>query len=127
MAEMPAGYSELLTATAHQVHRAVLVRDALEVEQDVDDIFLHAFNAGVFVQHAFDLHFGDRGAGHGRKQHTPQGIAERHTITTLKRADNKFAIVSSFSFTLDLRHNHVCDTRHGSPLPLLENRLRPAM
>jgi hypothetical protein len=32
--------------------------DTLEVEKDVDDIFLHAINGGVLVEHAVDADFG---------------------------------------------------------------------
>jgi hypothetical protein len=51
------------------VARVHLESDLLEVQQDVDHVFLHAFDRGVLMQHAFDLHFGDRRARHGRQQH----------------------------------------------------------
>jgi hypothetical protein len=53
-----------------------------------------------------------------REQYTAQCIAERHTIPSLKGADYKFAIIPSLSLALDFRHNHIRDTRHGSPLPV---------
>jgi broad specificity phosphatase PhoE len=39
-------------------------RNLLQVQQDVDDVFLHALDARVLVQHALDLGLGDRTAGH---------------------------------------------------------------
>ena len=41
-------------------------RDELEIEQDVDDVFLHALDARVLVQYALDLGLDDRGARHRR-------------------------------------------------------------
>jgi hypothetical protein len=33
--------------------------DALEVQQQLDDVFLHALKRGEFVHRAVDLHFGN--------------------------------------------------------------------
>jgi hypothetical protein len=38
-------------------------RDILEVQQDFDDVLLHALDGGVLVQHAVDLDFGDGAPG----------------------------------------------------------------
>ena len=62
--------------------------DLLEVQEDIDDIFLHTLDARVLVQHAFDLRFGDRGARHRRQQNTTQCIAESVAETTFKRFDD---------------------------------------
>ena len=40
----------------------------LQIQKDFDDVFLHAFDAGVFVKHAVNLGFANRAAGHGRQQ-----------------------------------------------------------
>ena len=40
------------------------------------------------MQHAFDLHFGDRGARHGRQQHAPQRVAQRVAEATLEGFDH---------------------------------------
>src|SRR5690606_37117430 len=39
----------------------------LEVEQNVDDVLLNAFDARVLVEYPVDLRFGDRTARHGGK------------------------------------------------------------
>ena len=61
--------------------------DALEVQQDVDDILLHTFHRAVFVQHVVDLHFRDRAAGHRRQQNASQRIAQRVAKATLERLE----------------------------------------
>jgi hypothetical protein len=38
------------------------MRDFLDVEHDVGDVFTHARNGRELVQHAVDLHAGDRRA-----------------------------------------------------------------
>ena len=63
-------------------------RDLLEIEQHVDDVFLHALDARVLVQHALNLGFGDRRTGHRGEQHATQGIAERGFGHTLERLDD---------------------------------------
>ncbi len=63
-------------------------RDQLQVQQHVDDVFLHAFYAGVLVQHTVDLHLGDRRTGHRREQHAPQRVAERVAEAALERFDD---------------------------------------
>ncbi len=63
-------------------------RDLLEVEQDVDDIFLHTLDARVLMQHAVDLDFRDRTAGHGGKQYATQRVAERVAEAPLERLDH---------------------------------------
>jgi hypothetical protein len=60
----------------------------LQVQQDVDDIFLHALDGGVFVQYAFDLNLGNRGSRQGRQQHPAQGIAQRMTESPFERFDH---------------------------------------
>jgi hypothetical protein len=55
--------------------RVHLDRDALQVQEDVDDVLLNAFNARVLVEHAFDLGLDHGSAGHGREQHAPQRVA----------------------------------------------------
>ena len=74
------------------VTRVEAERDELEVEQDVDDVFLHAFDAGVFVEHPVDFDFGDRTARHRRQQHAPQRVAERMAEATLERFDDDLGV-----------------------------------
>ena len=51
--------------------------EALEVQQDLGHVLLHAFDGRVLVEHTLDLHFGDRATGHGGKKHAAQRIAQR--------------------------------------------------
>ena len=48
----------LASFSMHVVAVVQLQHDALQVEQDVDDVFLHAVERRVLVQHAGDLDFG---------------------------------------------------------------------
>ena len=59
-----------------------------EIEQDIDDILLHALDGRVLMQHAFDGHFRDCRSRQGRQQHAAQGIAQRVTETAFKRFDH---------------------------------------
>ncbi len=63
-------------------------RDRLEIQQDVDDVFLHALDGGVFVQHAFDLDLGDGCARQRGQQHAPQRVAQGVTKTPFERFDH---------------------------------------
>ena len=45
-------------------------RDGLEIQQNLDDVFLHALKARVLVQYRVDVGLDNRGTGHARKQHT---------------------------------------------------------
>ena len=58
---------------------------ALEVQQDIGDIFLHALNGGVFMQHAFNFSLDHGRARHGRQQHTPERVAERMAKAAIQR------------------------------------------
>ena len=62
--------------------------DQLEVEQDIDDILLHPFDAGVFVQYAVDLCFRYRATRHGGQKNAAQGITQGMPETPLERFDH---------------------------------------
>jgi len=70
-----------------------LEHNALEVQQNVDHIFLHAIDGGVLVQHASNRDFRDGIADHGGQQHTTQGIAQGVTIAALERLQRDFGTV----------------------------------
>src|SRR5690606_1934636 len=57
----------------------------LEVQQDLDDIFLDAFNGAVLMQNAIDFRLYHGTTGHGREQNAPQRIAQGMTEATLQR------------------------------------------
>jgi hypothetical protein len=63
-------------------------RDLLEVQQHVHDVFLHALDRGVLVQHAVDLDLGDRRPGQRRQQHATKRVAERVAEAPLERFDD---------------------------------------
>src|SRR5690606_21084517 len=49
---------------------------ALQVQQNVDDVFAHAGDGGVLVHNTRNLHLGRGIAGHGRQQDAAQRIAQ---------------------------------------------------
>src|SRR5436190_5486567 len=91
----------LRQAQLRAVARVHLEGDLLEVQQDVDDVFLDAFDGGVLMEHAFDFNFGDRRARHGRQQHATQGIAQRVAKATLERFDDDARLAGGRRLHLD--------------------------
>ena len=81
--------------------RVHLDRDALQVQQDVDDVLLHALDARVLVQHAVDLGLDDGSAGHRRQQHAPQRVAERVAEAALERLHRDARAVGAERLNLD--------------------------
>jgi ABC-type Mn2+/Zn2+ transport system ATPase subunit len=69
----------------HVVAVVQLEHDALEVQQDVDHVLLHAVEGGVLVQHAGDLDFRGRVAGHRRQEHAAQRVTQRVPVAALER------------------------------------------
>ena len=68
-----------LVATVH------VDRQPFQVEQDLNDIFLDAFDCAVLMQNAIDFGLYHGAAGHGREQNATQRIAQGMTETTLQR------------------------------------------
>ena len=62
-----------------------LQRDLLQVEDDVGRVLDHAGNRRELVQHAVDLHRGDRRALNRGQQHAAQRVADRRAETALER------------------------------------------
>jgi hypothetical protein len=62
-----------------------LQHDTLQVEQKIDDVFLHTVQRRVLMQHAADLDFCWCSSGHRRQENTPQRIAERMAVAALER------------------------------------------
>ena len=75
--------------------------DRFQVQQHIDDVFLHALDAGVFVQHAVDLDFGDGGSRHRRQQYAPQRIAERVAESALEGLDYHARLARGHRLHLD--------------------------
>ena len=60
-------------------------RNLFQVEQDIDDVFLHALYGGVLMQHAIDLGIDNGRARHRREQDATQCVAKRVAKTALQR------------------------------------------
>src|SRR5690606_36463304 len=86
--------------------------DVLEVEQDLEHVFLQAFDGAVFVQHAVDLDIGDGEARDRGQQHAPQRIAERVAVAALQRLDHDLRAVAGEA--LDLRATRAQDLVGGN-------------
>ncbi len=59
--------------------------DFLDVQHDVGDVLANAADRGEFMQHAVDLHGGDRGTPKRRQQHAAKRISKRQAEATLER------------------------------------------
>ena len=92
----------LAQAQSHLIAVVQLEHDALEVEQDVDHIFLHAVNGGILVQNSGDGHLGDGIADHGRQLHATQGIAQRMAIATLERLQRHLGAIAAQLLHMDV-------------------------
>ena len=73
------------SATVARVHAQ---RDALQVQQDVDDVFLHALDAVYSCSTPSISTSVIARAGHRRQQHAPQRVAQRVAETALERLDH---------------------------------------
>jgi hypothetical protein len=78
-----------------------LEHHTLEVQQDVDNIFLHAVNGRVLVQNACNRHFSRCVTHHGRQQHAAHGIAQRVAVTTLERLQSHLGAVVAQLLNVD--------------------------
>ena len=63
--------------------------EALEVEDDLGDVFLDALDGGELVQRRVHLDAGDRGTGDRGEQGPAQGVAERVAEAGLQRLDDE--------------------------------------
>src|SRR5690606_21453530 len=87
---------------------------ALQVQEDVDDIFAHAGDGGVFVHDTRDLHLGRGIAGHGREQDAAQRIAQRMAVAALERLHDHARVILAYGLDFDRTgfqktlRRHVC-------------------
>ena len=91
----------LVQAHDRLVARMHAQRDALQVEQDLDDVLLHALDARVLVQDAVDLGLDDRAAGHRRQQDAPQRVAQRVAEAPLEGLDDDARVLLGDLLDLD--------------------------
>ena len=68
---------------------------ALQVQHDVDHIFLNAVDGGVLVQHARDRHFRRRITHHRGQQHTAQGVAQGVAIAAFERLQDHLGAMTA--------------------------------
>src|SRR5688572_11913764 len=62
-----------------------IILNLLEVQNDVGRVFDHAGDRGELVEHAVDLHRGDRGPFDRGEQHAPHGVTDRCAETPFER------------------------------------------
>ena len=67
--------------------------EALEVQDDVGDVFLDSGDSGELVENAVDTDAGDSGSGDRRQQGTAERVAECVTEARLERLDDEFRAV----------------------------------
>ncbi len=78
-------------------------RDALEVQDDVGDVFTHTCHARKLVQNVVDLHGCDRGALQRRHQDAAQCVAERQTKAALQRFGDQRCLAVRVIARLDVQ------------------------
>ena len=88
---------------------------SLQIQQDVDNIFLHPFDHGVLVHNTRDAHLGGRVAAHGGQQDATQGISQRVTIPALERLERDTSLAGGDAVDLnDARLQQITGVRHIS-------------
>ena len=92
-----------------------LQHDALEVEQDVHDVLLHAVERRVLVQHAGDLDLGRRVAGHRGEQHPAQRVAQRVAVAALERLHRDLGVERRHVLDVDDAGLQESTALHGCP------------
>src|SRR5450755_1735957 len=91
----------LVQAQLGAVARVPAERHGLEVQQHIDHVFLYTLEAGVLVQHAVDLDFGDGSTRHGGEQHAPQSVAQRMAESALEGLDHHARLTRGHRLHLD--------------------------
>jgi len=74
---------------------------ALEVQHDVNHVFLNAVHGGILVEHAGDRHLGRRVAHHRRQQHATQRVAQGMAVSPLERLKDHLGTVTPQRFDVD--------------------------
>ena len=77
-------------------------RDVLDVQEDVDDVFLHTFNRAVLMHNAVNLHFGDCRTRNGRQQNATQRVTQRVAKSTLHRLERDLGTVRANLLNVDV-------------------------
>ena len=77
----------LSQSQGHFVTAVQLDSQTFQVEQDLDDIFLHTFDRGVLMEYAIDLGLDYCTARHGGQQDATQRVAQGMAKATLERLE----------------------------------------
>ena len=88
----------------HQGHFFTVVETehhTLQVEHDVDDVFLDAINGRILVKHTSDRHFGWGIADHRRQQYAAQSIAEGVAVTAFERLQRYLGAMTAERLHID--------------------------
>ncbi len=99
--------------------------DAFQVEQNVDDILLHAVDGRIFVQHAAHRDFGRGMSGHRRQQNAAQGVAERVAVAALERFHRHFGVERRNILDINDTRLKKSATLHGLILSITSSKARP--
>ena len=81
--------------------------DALQVQDDIRDIFLDTRNRRHFLVDAFDFHGDDCRTLQGGKKHSTEGVTERDAPASFESFDNKLGLATVFA-----RFHFLEATRH---------------
>src|SRR5690606_32766266 len=99
--------SDLAGALGREVQRLLVDSvhaddDPLQVQDDVDDVFLDPFDGGELVLHTLDLDAGDGRTRDPGEQRPPHRVAQGVTEPRLERLDNELRPVVVDGFFVDL-------------------------
>ena len=89
---------------------------AFEIQKQVNDVFLHAFQRGILMHHPSDRHFGWRVARHRRQQHATKRVAKRVAVATLKRLHHNASAGWTGGLNLNVARFQKSSTLHTRPL-----------
>jgi len=90
-----------------------LEHDTLQVQKDVDDVFLNAVNGRVLMEHTIDANFGRRVADHRGQQDATQCIAQGMAITALERLHDHLGLHGRNALHVDDAGFQKSTTLHG--------------
>ena len=88
-------------AQRHFVTVVQLEHHAFEVQQDVDHVFLHAFDRRILVQNTREVHFGGGVTRHRRQEHATQRVTQGVAIAAFKRLQSHLRAVGADLFNVD--------------------------
>lgn len=85
----------LAQAQGHFITVVQLEHHTLEVQQNVDDIFLDTVNGRVLMEHTGNSDFRGGMPDHRRQQNAPQRVTQRVTVATLEGFERHFCAVGA--------------------------------